>query len=324
MRSLAGPAFFIVTTVGYIFLGGLAWYIRDWRKLLRWMHSIGVLSIFYFRLIPESCRWLLAKGQNQKVAKILLKIVKINKIQLSSDMQDVLENRPEYIKQDHESDNLSERDINHPKFTEIFKYPKFCCRILVCALCWITNVFLFYGLNYTSVAIGGNKYLSFILVSLGDTPGQIMTVILVDRIGRRKLLIIAYFMSGISLFVSAFIGNVYWFRLVLYLLGKCAIGAAFSTTYIFTSEILPTFLRHRLFGICASFGRIGSVMASQTLALQDIYMQLPALLFACSALGSAFLSFTLPETLNSPLPDSISDAMRIGKRRREKTVPCQK
>lgn len=283
------------------------------------MHSLGFLSILTFWFIPESCRWLLAKGENKKVAQILLKIVKINKIKLSRDMRDVLLNRPEYIRQDHESENLLERSKVQHKFSEIFKYPAFCARILVCIFCWITNVFLYYGLSYKSVTIGGNKYLSFVLVSLGDTPGQIMTLVLINKIGRRKLLIITYFTAGISLLISAFIGDIYWLRLILYLLGKCAIGAAFSTTYIFTSEILPTFLRHRLFGLCASFGRIGSVIASQILTLQDIYVQLPALLLGGSAVISGFLSFTLPETLNCPLPDTIAEAMRIGKEKQPLT-----
>lgn len=311
LRAYAGPVFFIISTVGYVTLGSVAWLIRDWRILLRVLHPIGFVSILHFWIVPESSRWLLSKGKHEKVGNILRKIVRINQTKLPDDMQDVIDNRPKHIRQDQENNGASD-DYHENKFSDIFKHPKFCFRIIACALCWTTNILIYYGLSYTSVGIGGNKFLNYILVSLADTPGQIVTILFVDKIGRKKMIIITFFLSGISLMISAFIGNIYWLRLVLYLIGKCAIGSAFSTTYIFTSEFLPTFMRHRVFGLCSSFGRIGAIVASQALALQDIYKPLPAILFASMALMSGAMSFTFPETVNCPLPETIQEAMQMG------------
>lgn len=300
------------STIGSVTFGSLAWLLRDWKILLRITYGIGFLSIFYIWIIPESFRWMLTKEKYKNAAKALLKVARINKIKLSNEMQDILENKPENIILDRE--DSEKKIIAKSKFRDIFQHKKFCLRLLACGFCWITNVFVFSGLNYTSVSIGGNKFVSYILVSLVDIPGEFFASVLVNRIGRKRLLVITYYISGTALMISAFLTDIYWLILILYLIGKFTIEAAFATTYIFTSEILPTSLRHRLFGLCSSFGRIGSIISSQAPLLQDIYRPLPAILFAIFALIAGSLSLTFPETLNETLPETIEDSMLLGKK----------
>lgn len=306
------------STIGSIVLGALAWLFLDWKKLLRVTYGLGFISILYFWIVPESFRWMLSKNKYDNVAEALIKVARINKIEMTSEMRDVIENRPKDILL--EKKGIEEPNVKCSTFRDIFHHPQFCLRLLACAFCWITNVFVFSGLSYTSVSIGGNKFVSFILVSLVDIPGELCASALVNRIGRKRLLIIAYYISGTALLVSAFVTDVYWLTLLLYLIGKFSIEAAFSTTYIYTSEILPTSLRHRLFGLCSSFGRIGSIVSSQAPFLQDIYKPLPVILFAGSALIAGSLSLTFPETLNATLPETIEDSMLLGKKGKIKTI----
>lgn len=294
-------------------MGGVAWITLNWRKLIRVVNSMGLVIVFYYWIIPESSRWLLSRGKYKEVSQNLSKIIKINKVVLPDDMKDVLENRPEFIKNDIDPNTVYDKNDPEKKIVQILKYPKMLLWIVACAICWAASIMVYYGLSYTSVDIGGNKFMNYILVSLADTPGQIITFIYVDRIGRRKLLIITFFTSGVALMIAAFIGDIYWLRLLLFLIGKCSVGSSFSAIYIFTSEFLPTFARHRLFGICSSVGRLGSIVASQALLLQDIYAPLPAIIFATMSLIAGCLSFVFPETVNCPLPDTIAEAMELGK-----------
>lgn len=55
-----------------------------------------------------------------------------------------------------------------------------------------------------------------------------------------------------------------WWRLVIYLSGKFSITVAYSSVYIYVSEVFPTNVRQSLLAICSSTGRIGSTLAPLT------------------------------------------------------------
>ncbi|XP_023574511.1 solute carrier family 22 member 22-like isoform X2 [Octodon degus] len=65
--------------VGHIFLGGLAYAFRDWRRL-QWVFGSPFLIFFLFSCccFTESIRWLLVTGKTQQAAKELKKIAYIN------------------------------------------------------------------------------------------------------------------------------------------------------------------------------------------------------------------------------------------------------
>lgn len=297
-------------------IGLVAWWLKDWQLLLRVNNAPAlVLGVLYFFVLPESFRWLLAKRQNKKVAGHLLKAAKVNKIEISESMKDVLENRPEDILLDTQENQLKDvkATANDYNLQEVFQHPSFCLRIMSCAYCWLTNIFVFYGLSFTAVAIGGNKFSDWTYVSLIEIPATIFVICTADRLGRRFLLISAFFLSGTSLLVSTLVPEIYWVNLVLFLVGKFAITVSFSSIYTFTSEIFPTNLRHTLLGFCSGFGRLGSIIASQAPLLQSWSKHLPAYLFAGTALLAGILCFTFPETFKTKLPDTIDEAMEIGK-----------
>ncbi|XP_075444042.1 solute carrier family 22 member 13-like isoform X4 [Ascaphus truei] len=65
--------------VGLMVLAGLSYAIRNWR-LLQLVGSLPTaLLFFYIWVLPESPRWLLTKGKNEKAKKLLQKAATINK-----------------------------------------------------------------------------------------------------------------------------------------------------------------------------------------------------------------------------------------------------
>lgn len=313
-RVFGGILVFCSTSAANGILGLLAWWLRDWQNFLRVACGPAIiLGIIYIFTLPESFRWLLSKGQNVKVAQSLLKVAKVNRIYLNDSLSETLTTKSQNILLDHDENQKREPICN---LKEIFQYPKFCLRIAMCAYCWLTNVLVFYGLSFNAVAIGGNKFSNYTAVSFIEVPATFFVIYAANRIGRRYLLIGAYFSSGISLLVLAFLPTVYEMKLALYLIGKFSIAVSFSTLYTFTSEIFPTNCRHTLFGFCSGFGRIGSIIATQASLLQATNRDLGMLLFSTTALTAGLLSFTFPETLNIRFPDTVKEAMSIGKNRR--------
>ncbi|KAK9678949.1 Sugar transporter [Popillia japonica] len=214
--------------------------------------------------------------------------------------------------------------------------------------CWITCAFLFYGLTLNSVALAGNSYLDFILTALVEIPAYALTYVVVDRLGRRWSHFIltalveipayaltyvvvdrlgrrwsqsgSYFITAIACFVFIFIHEEQsTLRLCFYLLGKFGATAAFTIIYVISSEIFPTPLRHSLMGACSMFGRIGSMVSPQMPLLSALWSPLPLVLFSGMAAVAGLLTLFFPETLNTKLPDTIEEAVNIGKKRKEST-----
>ncbi|CAH2215886.1 jg23483, partial [Pararge aegeria aegeria] len=61
--------------------------------------------------------------------------------------------------------------------------------VIVCSWWWFTAAFVYYGLMISSVGLPGNKYTNFALSSLATIPGDVIAVITLDRVGRKKTLL---------------------------------------------------------------------------------------------------------------------------------------
>lgn len=118
------------------------------------------------------------------------------------------------------------------------------------------------------MVLGGNKYVNFIMVSVGEIPAVAMTYVLLQRVGRKWTLSFSMIVAGIVCILSEIpIPNenaASIIRLVLFFVAKCSISVSFYVLYIYTTELYPTFLRQSLMGICSAFGFIGSMLAPQT------------------------------------------------------------
>ncbi|XP_055693803.1 solute carrier family 22 member 3-like [Lutzomyia longipalpis] len=300
--------------LGQSFYGLIAMWTKDWRNMIRCAYAPAFLLIFYFWLMPESVRWLLASGHYHRARRMIKKIAKVNRVTLSVDAQKILDEK--VAGSDRLPVELS------PETTKKNPYPLrtvlhsriLLWRVATCSFVWMTNAFVYYGLVLNSVAIGGDKYVNFILICLIELPAFVICYLIVDRAGRRITLSVSLLLAGLSCLCQLFLPTegAEAVKLVLFLTGKFSITVSFTTLYLFTNELFPTELRHSLMATCSMMGRLGGIVAPQTPLLGKYVDFLPMTLFFSTAFISSLIILHYPETLNTTLPDTVQEAEKIG------------
>lgn len=112
-----------------------------------------------------------------------------------------------------------------------------------------------------------NVYFNALLFALANLPGNILSALLMDRIGRNALLIGSVLASAASLIGFAFFANATSspFHASGIVVSACAFQcftiAAWNTIDCMTSELFATSVRATGMGICTASGRIGALVA---------------------------------------------------------------
>ncbi|KAG6447798.1 hypothetical protein O3G_MSEX005178 [Manduca sexta] len=295
----------ILCGLGYC-LGGVllplaAWGIGYWRNVLRVIYAPALLFLLYIYVIDESPRWLLTKGKKEKAIEILQKAADKNKLEIN---KGVLENL--YCEEDK-----GIGFINLLKIT--FGSRTLLCRCLICIVWWSSSTFVNYGMMINSVSLQGNKYINYALLSLVDVPACFIVMYILIYFKRKIPLILSFILGAILCLVQPFLPDyLAWLSVVVYMLGKLMSSVYFNITYIYTSELFPTYTRNSMHALCSSLGRIGSILAPQTPLLMVYWTGLPALVFGAAALVGGAVTFLVPETGNEPLPDTVKEAEIVG------------
>lgn len=305
----------VVYVFGVMSLSGLAWLLQDWRTLLRIIYSPSCLIFSYIWILNESARWLLSKGKREEALKILKRAADMNKVELSEQTLGLLHNVEK--EKNIEEIDVRRKDVPTNKssiFLQVIRSSIIIKRLFTCSFLWITCAFVYYGLSINSVSLAGNKYINFMLVAFIEIPANFCCLFVLDKFGRKRVMISTYILSAILCIGLAFLPkDQSWWSLVFYLSGKFCITVAYSSVYIYVSEVFPTNVRQSLLAICSSTGRVGSTLAPLTPLLNTYYENLHAIFFGTLAIIAGLLVFILPETLNQPLPDTIEEAERISR-----------
>ncbi|KAJ2951335.1 hypothetical protein O0L34_g5736 [Tuta absoluta] len=320
-RVLGGNIISCSFAIGQVVLALVAWAVPYWRTLTLVLYAPSLLFAFYFFALEESVRWLLSKGNKAEAARIIFKAADMNKKKLS----------PETVKQLHYETDIPENDFRRPDQEKADSKPSneigqerslvgqvirsrvIMVRLCVCSFWWITTTFTYYGLSINAVSLAGNMYVNYILTALIEIPGYALSTLTLDRFGRKKSIMTAYTICGLSLITLPFVADISWAATSLNMLGKLCISMAFSSIYIYTSELFPTTARHRLLAFCSMIGRIGNIVAPQTPLLMRVMVSLPYLIFGVMAVTSALLMLLTPETLHRRLPDTVQEAEEIAR-----------
>ncbi|KAJ8303494.1 hypothetical protein KUTeg_019890 [Tegillarca granosa] len=355
--------------VGEVALCGVAYLAKDWKTIQIVISVPALISVITMIITPESPRWLLSKGKEKEVLKILEKISKSNKRTLPqislevekfqsgtslSSLSLIFRSKTLLLRLviltfgwyvhmniipcavnscsnfnilvDNDKQKNTKR-IHSEKLTSDFIH------IAMSDMCVITMSY--YGISYDVGNIDGNVYLNFLLSVIAEALGYAACLVLSEKLGRKYVHAGGLIIAGIyikfekisvpvcRLKVTSF--TLGWMTIILSMIGKMCVSATFGNVFLYTTELFPTGVRSCALGTTNIGARIGGMVSPYIVDIgglidTDFGTSLPFIIFGVLAGTTGVLSLWIPETVNTNLPDNISDAIKLqrGKMRQDR------
>nr|XP_057942595.1 solute carrier family 22 member 6 isoform X2 [Doryrhamphus excisus] len=300
-RTLVGTLTSFFFTFGQLILAGLAYWLRDWRKLQLVVCAPQFLFFAYSWWYSESARWLVLKRKSEKALKTLHRVARINGKQEVVDKL-TLEVLHSHMKKEMESSQTMMTAYDLVRTAGMR-------RISVCLIAvWFSTSFAYYGLAMDLQKFGLSIYMIQIIFGAVDFPAKLVALGMLSYLGRRVSQASCLFMSALIIFANIFVPtDMQTVRTTLACLGKAFLSASFTTVYLYTGELYPTIIRQTGMGLVSTMARVGSMAAPAVLILDEVFPSLPSVVYGGAAVVASGFACFLPETLNVPLPDTIQD-----------------
>lgn len=180
-------------TMGLILLAGVTYVVRNWVHLALATSIPFMLYSVYWFFLPESPRWLLAKGRLEKAAEILETLAKVNRKELPEGFKNSLKQKMML----QQTMNEEEHPQKSPGVFDLCRTPNMRLKTILITLNWFASETVYVGLSYYGPALGNNQYLSFLLSSAVEIPSYFLCWIIMDRWGRRWPMCLSMIISGI-------------------------------------------------------------------------------------------------------------------------------
>lgn len=236
-----------------------------------------------FRFLPESVRWLLARGRKEEANAILRDVAKENKVELSEEILESLSDEPSASKET-------------ASVLDLLRYRRLCLRTLNIFFCWFVNSGVYYGLSLNTSNLGGNDYINFAIAGAVEVPAYLFLLFSLNRFGRKIVLCGCMlaggaFMSACAIvpdtegiilkcskietfknacfhiFLSSYFSEWNPVTISFAMIGKMCITASYGVIYIFSAESFPTVVRNSGVGAASMCARIGGIVANNLLLL---------------------------------------------------------
>jgi len=287
-----------------------------------WRIIVGVSLIpafgtLYQRLtLPESTRFLASRQHTLNSSTGNIEAVK-NVGGKNVDVDDVKAESPTTNPDDIVEPDIIKKKAQFSEFVQYFSEWRHAKILIGTCACWFFLDIAFYGINLNQnvvlLEIGyagktGNAWEKLFKVStgniiitvLGFVPGYWVSILTIEKLGRKWIQIQGFLMS--ALFLAILAGRFHSLAPAPFVVCFSFLQFFFNfgantTTYVYPAEVFPTRFRAFAHGISAASGKAGAIISALAFNSLSNKIGTPAVLwifFACCLAGAVF-SLLLPE-----------------------------
>ncbi|XP_048583116.1 organic cation transporter protein isoform X2 [Nematostella vectensis] len=302
-RTAAGKVTDFFWVIGACATCLLGYLIRDWRILLLVGSLPAVVFFFFWKVFPETARWLVAKG-NLVDAQVILEKCADGRAVDSRSLQTLLQDI-------YEEQQRQEKTTRRYTPLDMIKTPKLRRRTIIVCFNWFVVSIIYFGFVLYITSLSGDVYINFLLMSIIDVFNTPISWFLLQKIGRRLTHCSIMLTGGLICVLVLVVPKEYTSVVTgIAIMGKFCDTAAFSTIYLYTSELYPTVIRNTAMGTASMFARIGGIIAPYIVMLAQlpsVSITLPIVIFGVCSLAAGVMSLWLPETLRTTMQQTIEE-----------------
>ncbi|KAF6202578.1 hypothetical protein GE061_002976 [Apolygus lucorum] len=185
----------IAYSLGLMALAVIAYLVRDWRALAL-ATSVPFLTFFlYWWVLPESPRWLLARGRFDEAEKILNTMARVNGRTLPPDFIMDLKRQYHVERYVKEKDDAEGRTRTYG-VSDLFRTPNLRRKTVIITFIWFTNTSVYVGLSYYASILSGDEFLNFLLAGAVELPTYLVLWPSMQKLGRRWTVCISMLVGG--------------------------------------------------------------------------------------------------------------------------------
>uniref|UniRef100_A0A1B0BL31 Major facilitator superfamily (MFS) profile domain-containing protein n=1 Tax=Glossina palpalis gambiensis TaxID=67801 RepID=A0A1B0BL31_9MUSC len=299
-RTIIGILNILPVAATYVLSSGIAYYIRDWRTLQLTI-SLPWFVFLSMYCVPESPRWLLARGKLQQLYSVVERAARMNGITLPANYQKSLEavaplvsKAPSSIEDAVNERNLktTESAIKGNPLTVVFgkTYWRTTCLTLIS---WLSLIIIYFGLTLHLSNFGGDIYVNTAIAGTIETISICLSIFVVLKFGIKRNLVAYMLIPGVCCLATNLVpkGEEYLIYVIaLAMIAKCVIGASNAIIPIFTAMQYPTIVRNFGVGIGNLGAGVALILVPYMWLLEHIEPLLPMTIMGiCGLIGSVAL-----------------------------------
>jgi len=193
-------------------------------------------------------------------------------------------------------------------FLSLLKFRSQRYNFLIMCYVWFATSGSYYGLSINIKNLPGNMYINGIIIYISEIFAYILSgwLINIKSLGRKNTMIMFYTISlTVFLLLNFFKANYYdHLETTFAFIARLCVSAIYNIIYTYSTEIYPTPVRSKGFGMNSVSARVGGMIFP---LLIELLSENVNYLFIFVNIISVFLIFLLPETLGMPLQNTIPE-----------------